>query len=239
MDTKEVGNQDLLEKTVSFKIAKDELAIVKAQCEEEGITMSEFFRKRIQNESASGQAVVGLRRELEANYEAKLANGKIGSLENELTQVRQELVLSKEKRKKLKKQVSDFEIASKEREIQDEGGLGGLVTTNPALRGMLGDVLVKVLESPKIQHTIGALMGVPDEATELSESDKAWLEFIRDLQPKLSQIELNKVLEVCTLMAEHKALIPRVAGYISGTLKAKVPVPTNTPVGSNEQDKAK
>lgn len=233
MDTKEAGNQDLLEKTVSFKIAKDELAIVKTQCDEEGVTMSEFFRKRIQNESASGQAVVGLRRELEASYEAKLANGKISSLESELIQIKQELVLSKEKRKKLKKALADLETASKEREIQDESGLGSLMTTNPAITEMLGNVLMKVIESPKTQRTIGALMGVSDAATELSESDKSWLEFIRDLQPKLSQIELQKVLAVCTSMAEHKALINLVAGYIAGALaKAR----TNTPAGSTNQD---
>ena len=221
-----------LEKTVSFKMAKEELSLLKGHCEGEGTTLSEFIRKRLHTSPAVDQGHDALRRELLAGYEARLATDKLTRSETELARVQQALVVEQEKRKKLKKCLAETEASLRAVQTEAEGGLGSLVTKNPAIGELLGNVLVRIAESPRTQKTLGALMGVAAGSDEPSADDQAFVKFGHDLKRQLSTDELQTVFEICYLLSEHKRLI---GGLLKGLQAAVAKMPPPAPAAPAPQ----
>ena len=195
-----------LEKTVSFKMAKEELSLLKGHCEGEGTTLSEFIRKRLHTSPAVDQGHDALRRELLAGYEARLAVDKLTR--------------------------SETEASLRTVQTEAEGGLGSLVTKNPAIGELLGNVLVRIAESPRTQKTLGALMGVAAGSDEPSADDQAFVKFGHDLKRQLSTDELQTVFEICYLLSEHKRLI---GGLLKGLQAAVAKMPPPAPAAPAPQ----
>lgn len=227
MESVDQPSLENLEKTVSFKMARDELSVLKEQCEQEGVTLSDFVRRSLRTPvpNASDEP---LRRELQAGFELRLLTDKAARLVNDLTDTRQALVVEREKRKKQKRRLVDAEAALLGLQSEDSSGLGGLnelVTKNPAISEFVGNVLLRMAESPKVQKTIGTLMGVSETEDGLDASDKELLTFGRELRRELSIEELGNVFEICYVLIGKKPLIALVLKNLQASLAKKQPSP--------------
>ena len=242
-----------LEKTVSFKLPKDEWGLLKEQSDKEGTTMSDLIRRSLHPGTAGDQVPESsLRRELQGQFDLERALDALRRTETELAQTKQELTLEKDKRKKLKKQVAESETALQklkgelttalqELEAESEGGLGSLVTKNPAVGEIFSNLMVRLVESPTVQKTLGGLMGLAGVAPAPNEDEQALLKFWQELGQKLAPAELKGLFDVCLFLGDNpshvKAVLrgfqavvtQRQSSVVSTSTPAPLSVPSESP----------
>ena len=242
-----------LEKTVSFKLPKDEWGLLKEQSDKEGTTMSDLIRRSLRPGTAGDQVPESsLRRELQGQFDLERALDALRRTETELAQTKQELTLEKDKRKKLKKQVAESETALQklkaelatalqELEAESEGGLGSLVTKNPAVGEMFSNLMVRLVESPTVQKTLGGLMGLAGVAPAPNEDEQALLKFWQELGQKLAPAELKGLFDICLFLGDNPShvkavlrgfqavVIQRQSSVVSASTPAPLPAPSESP----------